>query len=150
MENKNYIICEITPQQADILNKYFVGEDGYFNFEGCWLRNQRPENAKKSGYIDETTQRRRYVHFYDSYVDEFFDGKHHLALAKYYLYVTNTMPTEDIDAYYEKILKALEIGKFEKVEENKYLFLAAQIFQFSRPLVSFGNMRLFLQWAKCL
>ena len=121
MEKKNYLVSEISPKQAEIFNKYFVGEDGYFNFEGCWLRNQRPENAKKSGFVDETTQRRRYIHFYDSYVDEVVDQKHHLALAKYYLYVTNTLPVEELDAYYQKIQKALEIGNFKKVSEDNYL-----------------------------
>ena len=97
------MIKEITKEQAEILKKYFIAENESFNFEGCWLRNQRPENANKSGYVDETTARRRYIHFYDSYVDEVINGKHHLALSKYYLYVTNTLPQEEIDAYYEKI-----------------------------------------------
>ena len=110
MASKNFVIQEISEKQAEILNKYFIAENESFDFEGCWLRNQRPENANKSGYVDESTQRRRYVHFYDSYVDEVFDDKHHLALSKYYLYVTNTMPQEEIDAYFGKILEALKIG----------------------------------------
>lgn len=121
MKNKNYLISEISPKQAEILNKYFVEDDGCFNFEGCWLRNQRPENSKKSGYVDETTQRRRYIHFYDSYVDEVIDNTHHLALSKYYLYVTNTLPANEIDEYYKKITKALEIGKFAQISPYIYL-----------------------------
>ena len=115
------IIKELTSKQAEVLNKFFIGDDGYFNFEGCWLRNQRPENAYKSGYIDNTTQRRRYVHFYDSYVDTVIDEKHHLVLAKYYLYVTNTLPSNEIEEYYEKILEALKIGGYNKTDENRYL-----------------------------
>ncbi|MBR4123938.1 MAG: hypothetical protein IKR12_00005, partial [Clostridia bacterium] len=62
------MIQELNNSQAEILKKYFIADKDSFDFEGCWLRNQRPENAKKSGYVDETTQRRRYVHFYDSYI----------------------------------------------------------------------------------
>jgi len=113
-----YIIQEISEKQAEVFNKYFA-EDGNFCFEGCWLRNQRPENAKKSGYIDETTQRRRYVHFYDTYCDEVINGKHYLALADYYLYVTNTLPKEEIYAYVNKITKALDENNFIK-NNNSY------------------------------
>ncbi len=112
------MIQELNKSQAEILKKYFIASKDSFDFEGCWLRNQRPENAKKSGYVDETTQRRRYVHFYDSYVCEEKDNKYYLALSKYYLYVTNTLPVEEINAYYKKIEEALEIGKFKQVESN--------------------------------
>lgn len=112
------MIEELIKSQAEILKKYFIGDNESFNFEGCWLRNQRPENANKSGYVDETTQRRRYVHFYDSYVCEEKDDKYYLALSKYYLYVTNTLPVEEIDAYNKKIQDALKIGNFKQVASN--------------------------------
>lgn len=112
------MIQELSKKQAEILKKYFIAENESFDFEGCWLRNQRPENARQSGYVDETTQRRRYIHFYDSYICEENDGKYYLGLSKYYLYVTNTLPFEEIEAYYKKIEKALEIGKFKQVEPN--------------------------------
>ena len=114
------MIQELNKSQAEILKKYFIAEKESFDFEGCWLRNQRPENAKKSGYVDETTQRRRYVHFYDSYVCKEKDDKYYLALSKYYLYVTNTLPVEEIEEYIKKIDRALEIGKFKQVEPNIY------------------------------
>lgn len=112
-------ITKLNQSQAEIFDKYFL-EDGKFCFEGCWLRNQRPENAKKSGYIDETTARRRYVHFYDTYVDEIKNGEHYLALADYYLYVTNTLPVEEIVDYENKIKKAIQIAKFEKIDDELY------------------------------
>ena len=120
-KGKNYLITKISENQARIFNNYFVGDDDVFNFEGCWLRNQRPENAKKSGFIDQTTQRRRYIHFYDSYVDEVIDGNHYLALSKYYLYVTNTLPSQEIDDYLKKIYKALELGGFKQTTKNSYV-----------------------------
>lgn len=112
-------ITKLNEKQAEIFDKYFL-EDGKFCFEGCWLRNQRPENAKKSGYIDETTARRRYVHFYDTYVDEVRNGEHYLALADYYLYVTNTLPIEEIKAYENKIFGAMKNAGFQKVNDELY------------------------------
>ena len=35
--------------------------------------------------------------------------------------MTNTLPQEEIDAYFGKILDALKIGGFEKMAENRYL-----------------------------
>lgn len=114
------MVQEITQHQAEILKKYFIADEESFDFEGCWLRNQRPENAKKSGYVDETTKRRRYVHFYDSYVCEEKNGKYYLALSKYYLYVTNTLPKDEIERYYKRIQEALEIGHFALVKKNVF------------------------------
>ena len=120
MENKLFVVEEITDEQAEVFNNYFC-ENGSFNFEGCWLRNQRKENQYQSNYVDETTRRRRYVHFYDTYVDSFFDGKHHLALSKYYLYVTNTLPKEEIAEYESRIMNALKLANYKKIDDEKYL-----------------------------
>lgn len=113
-------IKEINSEQAKILKDYFIADNPTFDFEGCWLRNQRVENAKKSGYIDETTVRRRYIHFYDSYDCDIENDKYYLALSKYYLYVTSTYPVEEIEEYYLRIQKALEIGNFKEIEPNIY------------------------------
>ena len=113
-------IKEINKEQANILKDYFIADNLSFDFEGCWLRNQRVENAKKSGYVDEKTQRRRYIHFYDSYVCDEENGKYFLSLSKYYLYVTSTYPVEEIDEYCNRILQALEMGKFKEIEPNIY------------------------------
>ena len=86
---------KLTTKQADIFTKYFA-ENGEFYFEGCWLRNQRPENAKSSGYIDNSTARRRYIHFYDTYTLEYKDKSPYLAISKSYMYVTNTLPNNEI------------------------------------------------------
>ncbi|MBQ3494119.1 MAG: hypothetical protein IJA69_01750, partial [Clostridia bacterium] len=114
------IIEQLTKEQADIFEKYFL-ENGKFNFEGCWLRNQRPENAKKSGYIDETTQRRRFVHFYDTYTLEKTNDKFYLNLQDYYLYVTNTLPKHEVEEYHNKIVDALTEKGYEKIDESYYL-----------------------------
>ena len=118
---KEYIVEKLNKSQKEVLSKYFIGEDGYFNFEGCWFRNQRPENASKSGYIDSTTQRRRYIHFYDSYKTDNINGQDYLVLAKYYLYVTNTLPIDEVVKYENKIFDALKIGGFRSVDDGRYI-----------------------------
>lgn len=107
----------LTKSQAEIFEKYFL-ENGEFYFEGCWFRNQRPENAKKSGYIDESTQRRRYIHFYNTYTLE-KEEDNYLYLKNYYVYVTNTLPKPEIDEYMSKIYAVLEENNYTK-RENVY------------------------------
>ena len=104
---------KLTTKQADIFTKYFA-ENGEFYFEGCWLRNQRPENAKSSGYIDNSTARRRYIHFYDTYTLEYKDKSPYLAISKSYMYVTNTLPNNEIKNYLNKILNKLDKHSFTK------------------------------------
>ncbi len=104
---------KLTTKQADIFTKYFT-ENGEFYFEGCWLRNQRPENAKSSGYIDNSTARRRYIHFYDTYTLEYKDKSPYLAISKSYMYVTNTLPNNEIKNYLNKILNKLDKHSFTK------------------------------------
>ena len=61
-------VLEISKEQKERFNKYFVEEDGKFMFEGMWLRDQREKNKNQSGWeSDEKTKRRRYVHFVDHY-----------------------------------------------------------------------------------
>lgn len=98
---------KLTKEQADIFNKYFA-EEGKFHFEGCWFRNQRPENAKASNYIDETTVRRRYIHYYDAYKTLESNGDYYLVVDETYMYVSNTLPQNEIDAYLNKILNELQ------------------------------------------
>ena len=81
----NTKVEKLNNKEKKIFENYFMQNDE-FVFEGCWLRNQRPENAKRSGYVDETTQRRRYIHFYSIY-NTVQDKGCWLNLKNYYLYV---------------------------------------------------------------
>ena len=79
--------------QEQIFDKYFAEPNGDFHFEGMWFRNQRLENAKASGYIDESTQRRRYIHFYNTYQNI----NSNLAMKYLYITVSATYPKEEND-----------------------------------------------------
>lgn len=113
-------VCELTKKESEIFEKYFCNEEGCFYFEGMWLRNQRKENAKQSGYKDETTQRRRYIHFYDRYVLLKEEDKNYLAVKDTYVCVTNTLKIDEVKEYKTKILNALEEKGYEK-KNNVYV-----------------------------
>ena len=83
-------IFKFNQQESQTFNKYFAEKNGEFYFEGMWFRNQRPENKNQSGYIDKTTQRRRYIHFYNTYTNK----NENFSLKNAYMIVSNTMPKE--------------------------------------------------------
>jgi len=113
-------VLEITELQKEVFDKYFTEEDGTFLFEGMWLRDQREKNKNQSGWVDESTRRRRYVHFVDHYGVVTEEGKNFLAIVSAYLCVCNTLPKEELDVYTAEILEILQRKGFEKVEENHY------------------------------
>lgn len=111
-------ITELSEEKAELFNKYFLENDGYFSFEGCWLRNQRPENKKQSGYLDETTVRRRYIHFYDKYSVIEENGINYLCLALPYLHISNTLPENEIDDMQQRVKNALSIAGFVQNDDS--------------------------------
>lgn len=113
-------IYKLTKEKAELVSKFFIESDGFFTFEGCWLRNQRPENKNQSNYVDESTVRRRYVHFYDKYQLINENGESYLALAKPYLHITNTLPENEISEMKTRILNVLKASQFK---QNGNVFL---------------------------
>ena len=104
-------IYKFNKKQENIFDKYFCEKNGEFYFEGMWFRNQRPENKKASNYVDETTQRRRYIHFYNTY-----ENQNHCFTLKYaYLIVSNTLPKEENEEYLNRILFALNKKHFQRL-----------------------------------
>ena len=112
-------VCKLTRSESEVFKKYFCDGEGNFFFEGMWLRNQRKENAKQSGYIDESTQRRRYIHFYDKYVCLSEGEENFLAVKDAYICVTNTLTKQEVEAYKNKIVSALKEKGFTQ-SENVY------------------------------
>ena len=106
-------IYRFNKEQENNFDKYFCESNNEFYFEGMWFRNQRPENKKASDYVDETTQRRRYIHFYNTYKNI----NHCFALCDAYLIVSNTLPKEENEEYLNRILSALNKKHFEKIDD---------------------------------
>ena len=115
-----FYVCKLTMEQKELFNNHFTDENGNFCFEGIWFRNQRPENALASGYIDETTKKRRYVQFYDTYKTITEGGNDYLVIADTFVYVSNTFQKEEILKYENKILAALKEAGFTQVNEGFY------------------------------
>ena len=108
-------IEQLSLEKVEEFNKYFLNENKEFFFEGMWFRNQRPENASQSCYVDETTKRRRYLHFYNTYIN----NKGYFSLKNVYIYVSNTLPKEENEKYLQKILAPLK-QNFIEVEKNTF------------------------------
>ena len=115
-----FVACDLTKKEADIFKNHFAEHDGRLYFEGVWFRNQRIENKNKSGYKDETTKDRRYVHFYDAYEVKKEENKNHLTIADTYVYVSSTYKKAEIKKYKNKILKALKQASFKKIDKGIY------------------------------
>jgi len=109
-------IFKFEKQEEEVFDKYFVESDGNFYFEGMWFRNQRPENKNQSDYVDETTQRRRYIHFYNTYQN--IEG--YFTLTNTYIYVSNTLKKEENKRYLNRIENNLK--NFKKIDDNTYEF----------------------------
>jgi len=116
----NRKIEKLNLQDAETFKNYFL-ENGEYSFEGCWLRDQRKENAARSGYINETTKRRRFIHFYNTYNLLEENGECFLNLKNFYIYVTNTLPKKEVDEYLNKILEVLKTQNFEKTSNTTFL-----------------------------
>lgn len=116
-------IAELSQKQSQVFEKYFLEDNGEFYFEGVWFRDQRKENAAKSGYVDQTTRRRRFMHFYNTYISEHENDKNYMSLKNYYVYVSNTLPKPEIDAYLDKIYKILQKNGYKTTKniENKQI-----------------------------
>lgn len=115
-----FYVCQLSKEEKEIFLNHFVEKDNKFYFEGIWFRNQRPENKKASGYIDQTTQKRRYIQFYDAYEVKEENGKNFLTIKDSFIYVSNTFALPEILEYKQKVLRALKNSKFEKINDNHF------------------------------
>ena len=107
-------VCKLNESESNVFSKYFCDENGSFYFEGMWLRNQRKENKAQSNYIDETTQRRRYIHFYDRYTLVKENEESFLAVSDTYICVTNTLKISEVEEYKNKLITALNSKGYTK------------------------------------
>lgn len=107
-------IFKFNKSEENIFNKYFTEDNGEFYFEGMWFRNQRPENKTQSNYVDENTVRRRYIHFYNTYINR--EGN--LSLKYAYMIVSNTLPKTENKSYLDNILKLLKKQNFVQINNR--------------------------------
>ncbi len=137
------IIQEIDNEKKLIFDKYFAEENGNFYFEGMWFRNQQEKNKKQSKWKDESTVRRRYLHFFNTYRIKQVENKNFLALSDVYLVISNTLPKDEILLYKQSVLKALSENNYQKSENNVFFkdYFQVLIFEFdTHPKNIEGNV----------
>lgn len=109
-----YNVCHLTNEEKDVFNKYFQDE-GKYVFEGIWYRSQDSLNKNVSGYIDESTKRRRMVH----YRHTFREVNNSLVMVSSYLYLSVRLPMDEYENYLKKIKEALNDKEYV-LNDNYY------------------------------
>jgi hypothetical protein len=79
--------------------------------ESIWRRHQHPSNARLSGWTNEQDRKRRIVHFYDEYA--ICGGA--FVLKNAYLFLSVTLPEDDIAAYRAALADGLYRGAWTPV-----------------------------------
>lgn len=114
------IIKKLSKKRKEIFDKYFVEQDGNFYFEGMWFRNQQEKNKNQSKWKDESTARRRYLHFYNTYQTKEIHKKTFLTLTDVYIVVSNTLPKDEITQYEKSVLDALNENNYQKTQKDMF------------------------------
>ena len=90
-----YKVSKFTKDEIDVFNNYFANNNEYI-FEGVWFRSQNKENKINSGYVDDTTKRRRTLH----YRHTFYIENDYLMVKDSYIYLSVRLP---LDEYYDYV-----------------------------------------------
>ncbi len=84
--------------------------------ESIWRRHQHPSNATQSGWTTPDDRRRRIVHFHDEY-DVVGDA---FVLRRAHLFLSVTLPADDVDAYHAAITDGLRVGSWSPDGDGRY------------------------------
>lgn len=95
-------VCKLNSDEVDVFNKNYA-TNGSFTFEGVWFRSQNEVNKNLSLWKDETSNRRRTIHFRHTF--EVRDNE--LLMTSSYLYLSVRLENADLDKYLNKIKEAL-------------------------------------------
>ncbi len=101
-----YKVSKLTTDEIEVFKKYF-SDNGEYTFEGVWFRSQNKINKVNSGYIDETTRRRRTLH----YRHVFYIENDYLMVKSSYIYLSVRLPIFEYKEYLaDKIETLLKNG----------------------------------------
>ncbi len=76
--------------------------------EGIWFRTQTESNKALSKWSGPEDRRRRIVHFFDEYGVSNINGTNYLQLEKTFLYLSVSLPINELDEYINKIKKKIK------------------------------------------
>ncbi|MFC8827548.1 hypothetical protein ACFT9I_19660 [Streptomyces sp. NPDC057137] len=111
------VIEQLSQQQVATWVEHFAGsrhERPRSIEEGIWRRTQDPSNAEQSGWKEDSTGRRRVVHFRYTYDLDYTHPVPRLVLSELYLFCSHLAPVAEIDAYTEDINRWLAEGRWRK------------------------------------
>ena len=100
-------ICHLTTEEINIFNHNYA-QNGEFTFEGVWFRSQNEINKESSLWQDETSNRRRTIHFRHTFTIKDND----LVMTKSYLYLSVRLEDEAYQKYIHKIKTSLNQNNY--------------------------------------
>jgi len=109
------VIEALSDTQVGIWEKHFAGtghERQRSIEEGIWRRTQAPANAEQSGWSEDSSGRRRIVHYRYQYGLDYTFPVPRLILSDLYIYHSLTAPAPEIAAYAQEIQRWLELGRW--------------------------------------
>ncbi|MFJ2113303.1 hypothetical protein ACIOEX_15685 [Streptomyces sp. NPDC087850] len=111
------VIEQLTPEQVTSWELHFAG-DGHERprsiEEGIWRRTQERTNAEQSGWNQDSSGRRRIVHYRYQYGLDYTFPVPRLVLMDLYLFHSLTAPAPEIDAYLNNLDAWLREGRWRQ------------------------------------
>lgn len=97
-----------------------MGDEDRFMIEGLWFRTQENLNRKYSNWRSVKDQRRRVIHSMQYFGLETKNEDTYLALKELYVYLSVTLPKNELESYFKKITG---IPQWELCKEKNYYLL---------------------------
>ncbi|WP_435245128.1 hypothetical protein [Streptomyces tendae] len=120
------VIDSLTPDQVTMWEATFSPEAGGQRRpaveEGIWRRTQDPANAEQSGWSEDSTGRRRVVHYRLHYGLDRTQPVDRLVLEELYLYVSWLAPAAEVTAHRRDLAEWLNAGGWRPVSGQDNVF----------------------------
>ncbi|MFB7649451.1 hypothetical protein ACFC0S_15655 [Streptomyces sp. NPDC056084] len=117
------VIDALTPDQVRTWEAYFSPEAGGQRRpaveEGIWRRTQNPSNAEQSGWSEDSSGRRRIVHYRLHYGLDRTQPVERLVLEELYLFVSWLAPAIEADAHRRDLDRWLTAGRWRPVSDQE-------------------------------
>lgn len=112
---------DLNNDSKEVFDKYFYNtKDKGYILDNLWFRTQDEKNKMFSNRKSENDVRRRVFHSMQKYNIQEKDGVCSLLLEDLFIYISLSMPEEEIKSYNEKLLYALNNNDW-KLENDKYI-----------------------------
>jgi hypothetical protein len=116
-----FFVNELSDSSSETFNSFYAQPYRGIernNLEGMWFRTQNQFNKDYSKWENPDDKRRRIIYFRDKYNTKKLSNKNWLILESAFMYVSNTLPSQEIDEYLYLIKQELENYECKQIEEN--------------------------------